>query len=517
MEPRTISYTDLPGASRLFLDYLYEPAKTRAFYAHSPWEPAGYTNAAAAIDYPADRRAALVAALRVQNGDCPSLDLLARPGTVVVATGQQVGLFTGPAYTVYKALTAARLARRLTEQGLPAIPVFWLATEDHDFAEVNHCWVFDDACQPVRLDAGDAAAPQTPVGTIPVTGGAAGDLRRALAGLPFADPVADLVEEAYTAGGTFGASFQRLLGKLLAPYGLLYLDPLEAGARQLAAPLLARALERSAELVRLVLERNQALAAAGYHAQVHVEPESSLLFLLEGGLRLPLRAGPGGVQCGDRAGDLSPNALLRPVVQDYMLPTVASVMGPAEVAYMAQAQVIYRELLGRTPVVVPRAAFTILDPRSARLLARYDLSLNDFFQGEQALRERAARTMTPPELASDVQQLTEATEAGIARLRAELLRFDPTLAEAVERSRRKVLYQLGKIGSKVSREALRRSDRVDAGTARLVGLLYPHRHLQERFYSILPLLAQHGLGLIETIYQNIDLDSRDHRVLTIGT
>ena len=237
------------------------------------------------------------------------------------------------------------------------------------------------------------AAPQTPVGTIPISEGAAGDLRRALGGLPFAGPVADLVEEAYTAGSTFGASFQRLLGKLLAPYGLLYLDPLVPSARQLAAPLLARALERSADLVRLVLERNQALAAAGYHAQVHVEPESSLLFLLKGGRRLPLVTGTGGLQ----GGDLSPNALLRPVVQDYMLPTVASVMGPAEVAYMAQAQVIYQELLGRTPVVVPRAAFTILDSHSARLLARYALSLDDFFQGEEALRERAARTMTPPE------------------------------------------------------------------------------------------------------------------------
>lgn len=515
MAPRTISYTDLPGASRLFLDFLYEPAKTRDFYAYSPWEPASYSTAAAAIDYPADRRAALVAALRVQNGDHPSLDLLARPGTVVVATGQQVGLFTGPAYTVYKALTAVRLARRLTEQGLPAVPVFWLATEDHDFDEVNHCWVFDDACQPVRIEAGHAAAPQTPVGTIPITEGAAGELRHALGGLPFAGQVADLVEEAYTAGSTFGASFHRLLGKLLAPYGLLYLDPLQPSARQLAAPLLSAALERSADLVRLVLERNQALAAAGYHAQVHVEPESSLLFLLEGGRRLPLRAGPGGFQCGDRASDLSPNALLRPVVQDYMLPTVASVMGPAEVAYMAQAQVIYRELLGRMPVVVPRAAFTILDSHSAKLLARYALSLEDFFQGEEELRERAAKSMTPPELAKNIQQLTEATDAGIARLRAELLRFDPTLAEALERSRRKVLYQLGKIDGKVSREALRRSERVEAGTARLIGLIYPHRHLQERFYSILPLLAQHGLDLIETIYRNIDLDSRDHRVLTI--
>src|SRR5262245_19552381 len=138
-----IRQTDLPGTSRLFADAVYHPDRVARFYPRPLRDPESYRAAAVEADLPADRRAALVAALRRLNGDSPSLALLAQPGTAAVVTGHQVGLFTGPSYTIYKALTAARLARRLTEDGTPAVPIFWLATEDHDFLEVNHAWVFD--------------------------------------------------------------------------------------------------------------------------------------------------------------------------------------------------------------------------------------------------------------------------------------------------------------------------------------------------------------------------------------
>ena len=525
MEPRAIRHTELPGTSRLFSDYLYEFAKVRDLYSSSPWDPASYRAAAAEIDYPDERREALVAALREQNGGHGSLDLLARRGTLVVATGQQAGLLSGPAYTVYKALTAARLARRLTEQGLPSVPVFWLATEDHDYEEVNHCWVFDAAHRPVRIEAGGTRRSQTPVGPIPIGEGAAGGLRQALAGLPFGDEAAALGEAAYAAGSTFGKAFRALLGELLAPYGLLYLDPLQPQVRELAAPLLGEALQHSSELAGAVVDRNRDLEAAGYHAQVHVEPHSSLLFLLDGGLRTPLRTRQDGFLCGDRvvspaellgrAGDLSANAVLRPVIQDYILPTVASVMGPAEVAYMAQAQVLYRELRGRMPVVFPRAGFTILDSRSAKLMDRYGLSLADFSRGEDALRERMAASLVPPALKHAMARTRDEVDASTLRLRANLTGFDPTLAEAMDRGRRKILFQLGKIEGKAARETLRRNERAEADAARLGGLIYPQRHLQERFYSILPLVAKHGLDLIATIYQQVNLDSPDHRILAV--
>lgn len=515
MEERSIPYTDLPGASKLFSDFLSDFDKVRDLYAFSPRKSASYASAAAALHYPLERRAALVDALRKQNGESPSLALLARPGTCVVATGQQVGLFTGPAYTIYKALTAVKLARRLTEQGIPAVPVFWLATEDHDFNEVNHCWVFDSTHRPLRIEAGGAGHSQEPVGQIPVSGSPVEDLRRALEGLPFAGQVLTLAEEAYAPERTFGAAFARLLKGLLSSYGLLLLDPLQPEVRKLAAPLLRRAVEDAPELVRLVLERNQQLETAGYHAQVHVEPQSTLMFVLEAGRRLPLLRQDGGFSAPARSEDLSPSALLRPVVQDYILPTVATVMGPAEVAYMAQAQVLYRALLDRMPVVVPRAGFTLVDSHAARLLGRYGLSLAGMFAGADALRERIARKLIPPLLGRRLEETAAETKALAEHLCADLVSFDPTLAEAMERSQRKILYQIEKIERKASREMLRRDQRAVEETAYLGRMLYPEKHIQERFYSTLPFLAQHGLGLLDTIYENLRLDSPDHQLLLV--
>ena len=167
-------------------------------------------------------------------------------------------------------------------------------------------------------------------------------------------------------------------------------------------------MEAHSELTQQMLERNRDLIAAGYHAQVHVEEQTSFVFLLENGKRLTLRRnGQDYAQNGrrfsteelmERAASLSPNALLRPVVQDSMLPTVAYIIGPAEAAYLAQSEVLYRTVLGRMPVVVPRTGFTILDHHSDKLMDRYGLSLPDFFQGEDVLRERIATKLVPPAL-----------------------------------------------------------------------------------------------------------------------
>src|ERR1039457_2109768 len=147
-----VRQTDLPNTSAIAADVFYHPERTAAFYRHPLRDLDSFRAAAAEIQFSSEQRAALVAALRRHNGDSPTLARLAQPGTVVVATGQQVGLFSGPAYTVFKALHAARLAEWLTANGIPAVPGFWVATEDHDFAEVNHTWVFDSEYHPVKLE-----------------------------------------------------------------------------------------------------------------------------------------------------------------------------------------------------------------------------------------------------------------------------------------------------------------------------------------------------------------------------
>ena len=525
MECSCIRQTELPGTSRLFADFTYHPDRVSAFY---PWATSGgeaYSEAARQISFPDDRRAALVASLREQNGDSPLLERLSRPGTVAVVTGQQVGFLSGPGYTIYKALTAVKLAERLTEKGIEAVPVFWLATEDHDFAEVNHAWVYNHEHQPSRLES--VASPETnqPVGGIVLGAFDWSLLATGLEGLPFAGDVVKLAAEAYVPGTTMGQAFRRLVSTILGEHRLLYVDPLAESIRSLAAPLLHEAVIAEPQLKQKLLDRNKELIAAGYHAQVHVDAQTSLVFLLENGHRQNLRRQNGNYLAGGRiipaaeiaarSEHLSPNALLRPVVQDYILPTLVYVGGPAELAYLAQSQVIYGQLLGRQPVAIHRTGFTVLDARSRKRLDRYGLCLPDFFHGEVALRARIAAKLVPPSLEGLLAETRDTITGATGKLTEELERFDPTLAKAAARSRRKMEHQIRKIEGKVARQILLRDEIATRNAASLNGLLYPHKHLQERLYSILPLLAEHGPDFASRMYEHVQLDCPDHQMVTV--
>ncbi len=525
MEAACLRHTEIPHTSKLFSDFQYHFDRVSRFYSYHPGDPAAYVAAAKELAYPADRRAELVTMLRARNGNSASLDLLARPETVAVVTGQQVGLFSGPAYTIHKALTAVRLAEQLNAQGIPAVPIFWLATEDHDFAEVNHSYIFGPDHRPVALKVDSQNGTERPVGTIPVVAPPLDQLRETLAAFPFGADVAGMVAESYQPGATLGAAFQALLERLLAKRGLLFIDPLDHGVRRMAAPLLREALRDGPKLQAMLLERNRELEAAGYHAQVHVEAKTSLVFLLEGERRITLRRQNGDYASKDRhystaelmdqAEHLSPNALLRPVVQDYILPTLAYVGGPAELAYMAQSQTLYQDLLHRMPVMLARSGFTLLDSRAQKLMSRYDLGLPCFFHGEECLREKIARKLVPQSILSEFTEIQKATASSLDRLRGDLTAFDPTLASAMDKSRAKILYQLSKIERKAARESLRRDERATEESRFLSGLIYPEKHLQERFYSILPFLAKHGLGLLDTLYESVSLDCPDHKILAV--
>ncbi len=494
METACLRHTEIPHTSRLFSDFQYHFDRVSRFYAHNPFDASSYAAVAQEMAFPPDRRAQLVAALRAKNGNAPALDVLARPETVAVVTGQQVGLFSGPAYTIYKALTAARLAAELTARGITAVPIFWLATEDHDLAEVN---------------------PEPPLER----------LREVLGAFSHGDDVMDLVRQSYQPGVTFGAAFQALLERLLAKFGLLFINPLDEAVRRLAAPLLRNALRNGQELNARLLQRNQELEAGGYHAQVHVEPKTSLVFLLEGDRRIALRRQNGDYASKDRrysaddlaqlADHLSPNALLRPVVQDYILPTVAYVGGPAELAYMAQSHVLYEDLLGRMPVMLARNGFTLLDARTSKLMDRYKLTIPNFFHGEDCVREAIAKTLIPEVLMHKFEQSQKGLTKLMDDLRTGLVGFDATLAASSDKSRAKILYQLAKLEHKTARETLNRNQRAASDASSMSGLIYPEKHPQERLYSILPFIAKHGPSLVDTLYENIHLDCPDHKVLVV--
>ena len=521
MKASCLKYTLIPGTTRLFADYLYNFDRVKEFYPAYPFDLASYRAAADKIQYPAERRAALVSALSRQNPSEPAVERLAGQNTVAVVTGQQVGLFSGPAYTVFKALTAVRLARKLTGEGIPAVPVFWLATEDHDLAEVDHTWVFDQNSVPTEVKA-EIKSSGGPVGRSVVPDIPLHQLRQGLGDLPFASEVVAMVSEAYRSGETLGAGFRNLLGRLLRGMGVIFLDPMDAAVREIAAPFLSEAAKRASALREMLDGRSKQLEACGYHAQVNIEATTSPVFLLDGGRRLTLKLRDGqfvtkertysASELQSRATDLSPNALLRPVMQDYLLPTIAYVGGAAEVAYMAQSQVLYRELLGRMPVILPRNGFTLLDQRSWKLLHRYHLQVNDLFDHQDRVRSRIAERLVPSELRNHLDTARSATESILSDMRSKLGHFDPTLAAAAQKSGAKVLYQFEKLARKSANEILRRDTRASADAQYLSNLIYPHRHLQERLYSILPFLAKHGPDTVNSLLENTQLDCPDHMV-----
>lgn len=529
-----IPHSEIPGASRLFLDYLTRFERVKEYYSCPP-ELARAHQKSAAIDFPHDRRKDLVEALRRINRDAAPktlehLDLLARPGTVAVVTGQQTGLYGGPSFSLYKALTAAKYAAVLREQGQPAVPVFWLATEDHDLEEIDHVRFLDASDETRRLKADSNGRPSQPVGGVSISEPRTDDLRSAFKGLDWAADALASAEQAYQAGGSYGEAFASLFAALLEPYGLILIDPMDAGIRRIAAPLMGRVIREHGELVQQVRATSRRLEEAGYHAQVHLAEDTGLVFRIADNRRSPLKHDEDGFHGGKETfsaeqlvADLetdpegfSPNALLRPVVQDWLLPTAAFIGGPAELAYLAQSRPLYDRLLGRTPVILPRASFTLLDDHAQKLLERYGLSVVDCLTPAAELRDRIAERLTPPELRGEIDAAKARVAHTLEGLDPVVEGFDHSLAAALETSRRKILYQVEKLGRKVEREALRRDGQAVRDAERLTQWIYPEKSPQERYFGALGFGARFGPErLARTIYDSIQPDCLGHQVLAL--
>jgi uncharacterized protein YllA (UPF0747 family) len=216
-----------------------------------------------------------------------------------------------------------------------------------------------------------------------------------------------------------------------------------------------------------------------------------------------------------RGAALSPNALLRPVVQDYLLPTAAYVGGPAELAYLAQSQVLYGPLLGRQPAALPRAYFTLLDERLHKRMVRYRLNPADLFTGEQTLHASIASRLVPERLRNRLEDTRTSFTNVLDALKNDLDHFDPSLASAIETSRRKIEYQVGKITRKTAAQIMARDEQAVRDARSLSGLVFPEKHLQERFYSIVPFIAKFGPGVVDELYSAVRLECPDHQFAVV--
>src|SRR5882757_7326081 len=514
MDCRVLPLRQLPHQPKLFLEYLEHFEKVKSFYAHPP-AMAAVTRVDLKLEYPEDRRVEVASILRRQNialragaEALSNLDHLEK-GAVAVVSGQQVGLFSGPAYAIYKALTAVQIAEELTRDGVPAVPVFWMATEDHDLDEVRHATWFDEG-KLIRFELPAAAEMGRPVGRIPL-GAQVEPLVEAAAGMlanQGSDLLAQYLLESYRAEETYGSAFGKLFARLFAQHGLILMDPLDSGLHKVAAPLYQHALAERDALNEKLLQRGKELQQAGFEATVKVTSKSTLLFSLKDGSRQAISASSQEFQAGDRSWpreelvhlthrepeNFSPNALLRPVVQDYLLPTAAYIAGPAEISYFAQSEVVYRHLLGRMPGMLPRAGFTLVDAKVKKLLHRYGLTVENVWGGPQELRHKMEGRSVPGSLAKKFERNQKQIAKMLAQLGKQIEKLDPTLKGTVERARKRIEFHIDKLRRKAGRAQDKKAGLISAHEQYLESLLDPHKGPQERELCLLPFLARWGAG-----------------------
>jgi bacillithiol biosynthesis cysteine-adding enzyme BshC len=533
MECHCISPTELPHQTLLYSTYLNNFSRLSEFYVQSP-DMNGISLAAKEIHLEKSGRHDVVEVLRKQNaafGGDPetnrNLDRLEN-GAFAVVTGQQVGLLGGPAFSVYKALTAIRLANELTAKGTNAVPVFWLATEDHDLAEVNHCF-FGTRSGLERFELSNPGAEGRRVGEIPLGEPIREISSRASAMLEgaAAEDVVKWITESYRPEETFGTSFAKLMTRIFARRGLIFLDPLSLELHRLSAETMLRALKEHETLAKELVDRSAALERAGFHAQVKVTENSTLVFRIVDGMRVPVRPKNGGFIAGNiqesfedtwRAVEAHPeqfsaNALLRPVIQDTLLPTVAYIGGPAEIAYHAQTSIIYKRLLGRAPAILPRAAFTLVTAHVANLLKKYKLDVRDVFAGRQKLRAKMESQALPRELAERFAEGEKSLKNLLEELREPLAKLDQTLTGSLDTAEEKILYQFNSVRAKAGRAEGFRAGVLDSHEREIISLLFPNDQLQERSLSMLPFLAANGLELLDQLDRNAKIGVGEHCIL----
>jgi bacillithiol biosynthesis cysteine-adding enzyme BshC len=535
---RIISFDALKQPlSPLFRDYFASRGRASDFY------PLGFTRedmakaaaSTAAFAHPRAEVAEALAQEQPENSEARrNAEALKDPKTLAVVTGQQSVLFGGPLYVLYKALAAMELATAMSESlRTKVVPVFWVASDDHDFAEIRATTMMDGNSQLKTLRYEPSVEPNLqPASTIvldPTIDGLARSVRDLLPVSPWRDEVCEALVDAYRPGRSISGAFSKLLQHFLP--GLVIMDPAVPALKKLMRPVIEREIAELSPTSRLAADIGEKLLAAGYHQQVPVRATGFLnMFLVANGKRRALGVSDKGIEV--RGGhqvmtkdellarvssspeDASPGVMLRPLAQDYLLPTIAYIGGPAEVAYHAQIGPSYAHFGIPRPVIFPRPSFSLVDAATARAMEAEDLSFEELQTDTATLLARAAREANP-EVERAFVETRAAIESAFGSVEETLGKLDSTLRGAAQSALGRALHQVDGLQEK----ALRTMKRQDATRAerlrRTRDFVFPGGSLQERGVSWFSLLAKYGPPIIDDIRRNMDPWAKGHQVLPI--
>jgi bacillithiol synthase len=539
----SVPFSEIPGQSRLFVDYQQNPLALSNFYpsAVDSWSRLPDRIPEVLANYTTERGVLCDALDEINRtygaGDKTfgNIDRLRQADCVAIVTGQQAGLFTGPLYTIYKALSVVSLVNSLRDRGANVVPVFWTASEDHDFEEVSNAFFLDEKGQLAETRARPADLVEgTQVGFTRLDSSIDTTIDHLIGALPetgFTGRLSALLKETWTEGISYSDAFSKLLAKILDKFGIVIFDPVDSTLKKLAAPMYSRAIEKSTEIVSALVGRDKELAEAGYHSQVLVNTDYFPMFLhgddhsrhslkktasgtyQAKGDKREFSSGDLARMAGDDPARFSPTVVLRPVVQDYLLPTLCYFGGGAEIAYFAQNSVVYRVMERPVTPILHRQSFTVVEAKHGRVLEKYGLNFTDLLRGKDKTITDVVEKFINPELAETFVDVGEKIDAEIDRLDRALAQLDPTLAQNLTTRRRKIMYHLSALRKKSNFAKSEKNEIVQRQMEALFTALLPHAHLQERTLNIATFLNSHGQYFIDWIYDSIDLDDKGHRII----
>jgi len=525
------------------VDYTFDFGSLAPFFAGNPADRAAWEGAIGrvlAATRPHGAIAAIVGAQQAQR-EAPSAAieagrLLADPRTVAVVTGQQAGLFGGPLFTLLKALTAVKLAERVArEHQTPAVAVFWIDAEDHDWEEVRSCAVLDDTLTPRTV----ALPPRAPGDHGSVAGAtldgsvtaAIDELRSALPRTEFHDALVDGLSSAYAPGRGMADAFARWLEQVLGARGLVVYDCSDPAAKSLSAGVFSRELETAGETSRLAAQAGDALEARGYHAQVeagrdlvalfHIDPDTGARravrheaagFLVDGA---PVAAAELAREAVEHPARFSPNVLLRPIVQDTLFPTVCYVAGPNELAYLGQLKDVYAHFGVPMPLMFPRGSATLLDSAALRFISKYGVGLETLQPQDEAGLNALLASQIPPVVNETFAAAGRAIEAEMTRVVEAVPAIDPTLQGAARSTLGRMQHDLQTLHAKMIQAAKRRDDTLRRQYIRTRALAFPGGHPQEREVGFVSFLNQYGPALVDRLDAQLPLDLGHHWLISI--
>lgn len=530
----------LPWVRRLAADYAHDFSRLEPFFAGNPASPEAWRRAIARAQ--ARRRshdaiASIVLAQQQRRGAPPeamaAAERLRRQDGVAVVTGQQAGLFGGPLFTVLKAVTALQLAEKTTrELGVPAVAVFWIDAEDHDWEEVRSCGVLDAnlALRSIELPSPPGAG-EWPVASIELDGSietALAELQAALTPTEFTPWLLAMLGDAYRPGRGMAEAFGGWLERLLGNRGLIVFDASDPAAKAHVAQLFARELSAPGRTARLAAEAGAALVARGYHEQVTPHRDTVALFHVDGA-RVPLRLSGDRISVGDVLHDpaalvreaaanparFSPNVLLRPLVQDTLFPTICYVAGPNELAYLGQLREVYRAFDVAMPLVYPRATATVLDAAAARFLSRYDVPLEALQAQDESALNRVLEAQLPPDVDRALEEARRTTARAMEAVIGAVPAIDPTLEGAARSTLGRMEHDLRTLQNKVIQAAKRRDETLRRQFQRTRAQVFPGGQPQERAVGSVYFLNRFGPALVERMMAELPVDVGYHWVITV--